>query len=178
MDPGVHRDPQLRAHTIRPADEHWILIPRRLQVKHTSEPTDLGIRTATTRRPDIRLDVLDERIARVDVDAGLCVGETFRRGRGGAQCSGVGGSRLDSRVGGMNVVTDLWAMSRLYVFPSKSTLSTAAYAASRASRSVGAWAATAITRPPDVFTTSSDWVVPAWKTTVSDQRRESTLSIF
>lgn len=44
MYPRIHRNPQLRAHPIRPADEHRIDIARRLEVEHTAETTDLGVR--------------------------------------------------------------------------------------------------------------------------------------
>jgi len=56
-------------------------------------------------------------------------------------------------------------MSRLYVFPSKVTLSTPEYTMSSACCSVGACAVTTRTRPPEETISSPDFKVPAWKTT-------------
>lgn len=60
-------------------------------------------------------------------------------------------------------------MSRLYVFPSNDTASTPAYATSRAPCNVELYAQTAMTRPPEVTSLSPAIVVPAWKTTTSEQ---------
>ena len=64
-------------------------------------------------------------------------------------------------------------MSRRKTFPSKEMLVTPAYTASRAPRSVGAYAETQSTLPPEVTTLPSATVVPAWKATTSIQIRGS-----
>ena len=61
-------------------------------------------------------------------------------------------------------------MSRRNVFPSNATRSTPAYARRSASSSVGAYAESAMTRPPAVTICPlpfSEDLVPAWKATTS-----------
>lgn len=97
MHPHIHRNPQLRPHPIRPTHQHRIHIPRRLQIKHTSETTDLGIGAGTACGADVGLDGFDEGVAGVDGDAGLGVGEAV--GGGGLGLGGgFEGSDREGRV--------------------------------------------------------------------------------
>ena len=124
-----------------------------------------------SRRVPAAVEHVDERVARVDRDARLRVRQ--------ARLARVGGERAvsENRMAGWRSAVPVgmygWranqthrcAMSRLYTFPSNNTLSTPAYARSSAERSVGAYADTAMTRPPEVTTCSPFCAVPAWKAT-------------
>ncbi len=60
------RNTQLRADTVRAADEDGVSVPGGLQVEHTSEPADLSIGTGTARCTNVGLDGLYQRIASID----------------------------------------------------------------------------------------------------------------
>ena len=137
VDSHFHRNAQLCADTVRSADEDRVFVPGGLQVEHAAESTDLCIRTRATCCADVRLDCLHQRIAGINRDTCLGIGQALRG-------LGLGGQRpanISVRIYAQSYRawrTYLWAMSRRKTLPSNDTLATPAYAASKASRSVGA----------------------------------------
>ena len=69
------RDHQLRAAAIRARDQDRVLVPARLHVEEAAETADRAHRAEARGRLGERLDVVDERVAGVDVDAGRLVRE-------------------------------------------------------------------------------------------------------
>ena len=137
MHTGLHRDAQLRADAICPADQDGVFVARGLQVEDAAKATDLCIRAGTTCGAHEGLNSLHERVPGVHRDARLSVSQALRSLVLRRQCP------LPERVSGWayskNVAdADLWAMSRLNTLPSKEMFSTPAYAASRACCRVGA----------------------------------------
>ncbi|MDH6639266.1 UNVERIFIED_ORG: hypothetical protein M2438_004441 [Methylobacterium sp. SuP10 SLI 274] len=72
---GLDGDLHLGADAVIGGDQDRVLEARGLEVEQTAEAADLRIRPRPARGAHQRLDRLDERVARVDVDAGLRVGE-------------------------------------------------------------------------------------------------------
>ena len=81
--PVVDGDLELGAHAVVRGDEDRVVEAGGLQIEQAAETTEVGVRAGTSRRPGQRLDGLDQRLARVDVDAGNAV----RRSR--SCCAGV-----------------------------------------------------------------------------------------
>ncbi len=83
--PGLDGDHQLGADAVRGRDQQRIVVAGGLQVEQRPEAAQRRIGARPARGLRQRLDRFDERIARVDVDAGLGVGQavsTVGHGRG------------------------------------------------------------------------------------------------
>ena len=82
MDAGLDRDPDLGADAVIGGDEDRIDKARGLEVEEAAEAADFGVGAAPAGRAHERLDGLDQRIAGVDVDARVGIGEAglFRHG--------------------------------------------------------------------------------------------------
>ena len=72
----VDGDLELRADAVVGGDEHRIGEARGLQVEQAAEAADLAVRAWTARRTDSRLDLLDEQVAGIDIDARVAIGQT------------------------------------------------------------------------------------------------------
>jgi len=75
VTPGFDRDAQLGADAVGGREQDRIPEPRRLGIEDGTEAADGGCRAAAGRRTREGFDGLDERIAGIDVDAGIAVGE-------------------------------------------------------------------------------------------------------
>ncbi len=82
---------QLRADAVGAGDQHRLPVALR-KLDQRAEAADAGEHFGPHRPGGERLDALDERVAGVDVDAGVAIGKTGRRGRAG-RCHGRGGGR-------------------------------------------------------------------------------------
>ena len=76
------RELELGADAVGPRDEHRLPVALR-QLDQRAEAADPGEHFGAHRALRERLDPLDQRVARVDVDAGIAVGQGRRRGGGG-----------------------------------------------------------------------------------------------
>ena len=70
---GVDGDAQLRADAVVGGDEDRIAEAGALQVEKAAEPAEVGIRASSAGRFGDALDGVDQRIAGIDVDAGIAV---------------------------------------------------------------------------------------------------------
>ena len=82
--PGVDGDAQLGADAVVGGDQDRIAVARRLQVEQAAEAAEAAVRAQAAGRLDERLDGLDERVAGVDVDPGVAVGDAGLRSRSGS----------------------------------------------------------------------------------------------
>jgi len=72
---GCEGEHQLGADTIRTRNKHRVLEPRRLQVEQPAETAQRAIGARTARRGRQRLDRVNQRVAFVDVDASVAIGQ-------------------------------------------------------------------------------------------------------
>jgi hypothetical protein len=77
MDAGLDGDLELGADAVGRGDQDRILEPGRAEVEQRPEAAQTGIGAAPAGRLGGWLDALDQSIARVDIDAGIAVGERF-----------------------------------------------------------------------------------------------------
>ena len=85
---GVDREPQLGADAVRAGHEHRALVAGG-NLHQRAEAADAGQHLGALRAPHERLDAIDQRVAGVDVDAGVAVSHAWaiahavpgRRGR-------------------------------------------------------------------------------------------------
>jgi hypothetical protein len=68
--PGGDRDLELGANAVGGRDQNRILEARRLEIEQRAEAAEPCARTRPRRGARERLDRFDERVSRVDVDAG------------------------------------------------------------------------------------------------------------
>ena len=88
VPPGLDGDLDLGADAVVGGDQHRVAKAGRLQVEQRAEAAEIGACARPRRRPGQRLDRLDKRIARIDVDAGLGIGQRARpRLAGFASCA-------------------------------------------------------------------------------------------
>ena len=80
---ALDRDSELGADPVVGRDQHGIDEARGLQVEQAAETADLGVRARPTRRAHQRLDRLDHGVSRIDIDAGIGVGERVGTGLAG-----------------------------------------------------------------------------------------------
>jgi hypothetical protein len=73
--PGGDGDLQLGADAVVGGDQQGVAVAGRLQVEEAAEAAEAGVRPAAGGRAGQRLDGLDQRVARIDVDAGILVGQ-------------------------------------------------------------------------------------------------------
>jgi len=81
---GIDRDPELGADAVGRGDQDRILEAGGLQVEQPAEAAEIGVGAGAAGGGGQRLDGLDQRLARVDVDAGVTVGEGSVGAIGGA----------------------------------------------------------------------------------------------
>ena len=74
-DAGVDGDLELGADAVGGGDQDRVAEARRLQVEQAAEAADLGVGAGPAGRAHQRLDRLDQRVAGVDIDAGIGVGD-------------------------------------------------------------------------------------------------------
>ena len=82
MQPALDRDLDFGADAVIGRDQDRIAEAGGLEVKQPAEPADLGIGPRPARGAHQRLDLVDHRIAGIDVDAGLGIGQSVRRDGG------------------------------------------------------------------------------------------------
>ena len=75
MQAGLDRDLDLGADAIGGGDQNRVLEARGLQVEQAAEAADLGIGARARGGADHRLDEVDQPVAGIDVDAGICVSQ-------------------------------------------------------------------------------------------------------
>ena len=79
--PRLDGDLELGAHAVVGSNQDRVLEAGPLQVEQRAEAAEVGIRAGPPRRLGERLDGLHQRVAGVDVDAALAVGEGRRGAR-------------------------------------------------------------------------------------------------
>ena len=67
---------ELGADAVGRGDQQRVLETRRLQIEQAAEAAEIGVRARTRRRFRGGRDAIDQRVAGVDVDAGVLVGDT------------------------------------------------------------------------------------------------------
>ena len=75
MQTGLDRDLDLGADAVGRRDQNRILEARRLQIEQSAEPADFGVGAGPRGGTNHRLDQIDQAIARIDIDARICVSE-------------------------------------------------------------------------------------------------------
>ena len=98
---GVDRDLELGADAVVGGDQDRVLEAGALQIEQRAEAAEVGVRARPAGRAGERLDGADERIAGIDIDPGITVGERGA-GRGAGRCAGFGVAGFG--VGGVPVV--------------------------------------------------------------------------
>ena len=73
MPAGVNREPELGADPVGAGDQHRTAITLERQLDQRAEAADAGQHFGPHGAPHQRLDALDERVAGVDVDAGVAI---------------------------------------------------------------------------------------------------------
>ena len=73
---GIDRDLQLGADAVIGGDENRIGKACRLEVEQPAEAADLAVGAGTARRAHCRLDLLDQEVSGIDVDARIAIGQT------------------------------------------------------------------------------------------------------
>ncbi len=74
---GVDCDLEFGADAVGRSDQHRIAIPGGFQVKQSAEAAQIGVGASAPRLFRQRCDALDKRVAGLDIDAGIFVGETI-----------------------------------------------------------------------------------------------------
>ena len=77
VDPALDRDLHLGADAVVGGDQNGVGEAGRLEIEKAAEAAELGVRPRTAGGARQRLDKVDEAVARVDVDAGVGIGERF-----------------------------------------------------------------------------------------------------
>src|SRR5690606_31623436 len=78
---GVDGDLQLGADAVIGGNEHRVLEACGLEVEQAAKAADLSVRTGAARGPHERLDLLDHKVAGIDVDASLRIGQAIMGSR-------------------------------------------------------------------------------------------------
>ena len=81
---------ELGADAVGARDQHRLLVLAG-QVEQRAEAAQAAHHFGPEAAPDQRLDAFDDFVARIDVDAGIAVGERGGGGRGGLVTGGLGG---------------------------------------------------------------------------------------
>jgi hypothetical protein len=77
---GFDRDLQLGADAVGGRDQDRVVVARRLQIEERSESAEARIAAGARRGLGERLDRLDQRIAGIDIDPGIAIGQAVARG--------------------------------------------------------------------------------------------------
>ena len=75
MPPGFDGDLELGADAVVGGDQDRVLEAGRLQIEQPAETAEVGIGAGPARRSRQRLDRFDQRVAGIDIDAGLAIGQ-------------------------------------------------------------------------------------------------------
>ena len=77
VNAGVDRDLDLGSDAVVRGDQHRILEARALEIEQSAEAADLGVGARPRSRLHQRLDQVHHAVARVDIDAGLRIGQAL-----------------------------------------------------------------------------------------------------